>query len=112
MPLKNRPPTSFFIEIQPKMTDESTWAGELEVNIITSHDNPMKEDSKAHMLHLCQLVASTVALMEKRPALVDELEDFLEEEEEYYVKNASTKKVTTEVEGNVIKLNFGKGTRH
>jgi|TARA_R110000796_G_scaffold17378_1_gene53545 hypothetical protein len=110
MTIKNRPPISYFIELQPRVKGNE-WNGELEVNIITSSDNPLPEESRAHLLHLCQLVASTVALMEKRPALIDELEDFLEEEEEYHEK-ISKNIVTTSTEDNVITLNFNKGTKH
>jgi len=110
MTLENKPNSSYFIEIQPKMLN-SEWTGELEVNIITSNDNPLSQESKAHMLHLCQLVASTVALMEKRPELADELEDFLGEEETYY-KQQNKKAVTTTVKDNIITLNFNKGTKH
>jgi|TARA_R100000951_G_C2648216_1_gene183345 hypothetical protein len=110
MTLQHRPSSSYFIEIQPKMLD-SDWTGELEVNIITSQNNPLPEESRAHMLHLCQLVASTVALMERRPALIDELEDFLGEEETYY-KEQDKKKVTTTVKDNVITLKFNKETKH
>ena len=67
MTLEHKPNSSYFIEIQPKMLD-ANWTGELDVNIITSSENPLPEESKAHMLHLCQLVASTVALMERRYA--------------------------------------------
>jgi len=63
------------------------------------------------MLHLCQLVASTVALMEKRPALIDELEDFLSEEDSY-VETLNKKSVSTSVDDNVITLNFNKETKH
>ena len=110
MILENRPASSYFIEIQPRMLD-SDWTGELEVNIITSRDNPLPEESRAHMLHLCQLVASTVALMEKRPALIDELEDFLSEEDSY-VETLNKKSVSTSVDDNIITLNFNKETKH
>ena len=65
MTLEHKPNSSYFIEIQPKMSD-ANWTGELEVNIITSSENPLPEESKAHMLHLCQLVASTVAFNGKK----------------------------------------------
>jgi len=110
MTLKNRPASSYFIEIEPKMLD-ANWTGELEVNIITSQDNPLPEESRAHMLHLCQLVASTVALMERRPALADELEDFLNEEDAY-IESQKKRYITTSTEDNVITLNFPKETKH
>tara|TARA_R110002020_G_scaffold63865_4_gene170083 strand:+ start:381 stop:713 length:333 start_codon:yes stop_codon:yes gene_type:complete len=110
MTLEHKPNSSYFIEIQPKMSD-ANWTGELEVNIITSSENPLPEESKAHMLHLCQLVASTVALMERRPALADELEEFLNEEE-LYCTEQNKKTVTTTVNDNVITLNFNKETKH
>ena len=62
----------------------------------------MPEESQSSLLHLSQLVASTVALMEVDTDLVDKLENFLQEPEE---RTEITK------EGNVINLNFKTKTK-
>ena len=49
--------------------------------------------------------------MERRPALADELEDFLNEEDAY-VESQKKRYITTSTEDNVITLNFPKETKH
>jgi len=58
-------------------------------------------------LHLSQLVASTVALMELDPKLTLRLEEFVNEAEEE-IREKNKPKVTKSVEGNIISLNFEK----
>ena len=70
-------PASCFIELIPEVTEENSWTGGLVLNILTSRDSPLDHDSKAHLLNLCQLVASTVALMEEDPKLADRLDRYV-----------------------------------
>jgi len=62
-------PASCFIELSPELDDKNAWTGGLVLNILTSKDSPLDDDSRSHLINLCQLVASTVALMEEDPAL-------------------------------------------
>ncbi len=102
--LDRRNPNSCFIELNPKC-DKSYWTGELEVNIIASEHSSLDKESKESLLHLSQLVASTVALMEQDPNLTARLESFVNEAEEF-IKEKSKPKVHTE--GNIIRLDFNK----
>tara|TARA_R100000734_G_C3301987_1_gene92559 strand:- start:807 stop:1127 length:321 start_codon:yes stop_codon:yes gene_type:complete len=102
--LDRRNPNSCFIELNPKC-DKSYWTGELEVNIIASEHSSLDKESKESLLHLSQLVASTVALMEQDPNLTARLERFVNEAEEF-IKEKSKPKVYTE--GNIIRLDFNK----
>jgi len=102
--LDRRNPNSCFIELNPKC-DKSYWTGELEVNIIASEHSSLDKESKESLLHLSQLVASTVALMEQDPNLTARLESFINEAEEFE-KEKSKPKVHTE--GNIIRLDFNK----
>tara|TARA_R110002096_G_scaffold153338_1_gene317114 strand:+ start:261 stop:581 length:321 start_codon:yes stop_codon:yes gene_type:complete len=104
--IDRRDPNSCFIEIVPKC-EESYWTGEVEVNIIASARNKMDEESKASLIHLAQLVASTVALMERDPDLTLRLEHFIAEAEGD-AKDKIKPIVTTSIEDNIISLNFKK----
>jgi hypothetical protein len=98
--LETRNPNSCFIELLPKC-EGSYWTGEVELNIIASHKSNLDEESKRSLLHLSQLVAASMALMEKDPSLYARLEDFVSEPDDE-VKP----KVTTSIKGNVVSLNF------
>ena len=88
-------PSAFYIELLPDLDEDNNWVGGLQVNIISSKDNPMPVNSKRDLLHLSQLVASSVAFMEKNAEYADKLEDFIKEPEEHIKQ-----------EGNVIHFNF------
>tara|TARA_X000001388_G_C2224131_1_gene120451 strand:- start:845 stop:1162 length:318 start_codon:yes stop_codon:yes gene_type:complete len=90
-------PASCFIELSPELDELDTWTGGLILNILTSKDSPLDTDSKAHLLNLCQLVASTVALMEEDPALAIRLDKFV---------NGKPKDKNITKKDNVIHYNF------
>tara|TARA_Y100000004_G_C8851096_1_gene384764 strand:- start:32 stop:352 length:321 start_codon:yes stop_codon:yes gene_type:complete len=91
-------PASCFIELSPELDDKNAWTGGLVLNILTSKDSPLDDDSRSHLINLCQLVASTVALMEEDPALAIRLDK--------YVNEAATKDKKIVMKDNVIHYNF------
>tara|TARA_R100001377_G_scaffold17530_1_gene8893 strand:- start:157 stop:477 length:321 start_codon:yes stop_codon:yes gene_type:complete len=103
MGITTKNPNSCFIELVPRV-DKDYWTGELEVNIIASEKSKLSTESKSSLIHLCQLVASTVALMERDPSLTERLEDFLDEADE--ALNKRNKPKVKSVQGNVISLSF------
>ena len=91
----NKSPAAFYIELLPDLDEDNNWVGGLQVNIISSKDNPMPMNSKRDLTHLSQLVASSIAFMERNVEYADRLEEFIKEPEE--------KKV---VKDNIIHFNF------
>jgi len=102
--LDKRNPNSCFIELNP-MCEKSYWTGELEVNIIASEKSDLDKESRESLLHLSQLVASTIALMERDPNLTLRLENFLNEEDEE-IRKQNKSNVTKKIDGNIISLSF------
>ena len=100
----NKNPASCFIELEPELYDDGSWTGALRILILTSQNNPMPESSKESLLHLAQLVSSTVALMEKDEDLANRLENFIAEPEENSLEVVSK-------DGNIINLYFKTKTR-
>ena len=96
-------PASCYVELSPNVDVKGFWTGELSVNILTLSDNPLVKESKESLLHLCQLVASTVALMEEDKDFADRLENFIKEDEHIY--NKPTDRIQS-IDENVIKLEF------
>ena len=102
-----RRPECCYIELEPKLTKDKKWTGQLEINILTAKDNPMQAESRLDLIHLCQLVASTVALMEVDYDLADRLEEFMAEKEDENIVNTNKKMVDiTHGEGNIVHLSF------
>ena len=102
--LEKRNPNSCFIELNP-ICEKSYWTGELEVNIIASEKSELDKESKESLLHLSQLVAATIALMEQDPNLTLRLENFLNEEEDE-IRKQKKANITKQIDGNIISLNF------
>ena len=102
--LDKRNPNSCFIELNP-ICDKSYWTGELEVNIIASEKSDLDKESRESLLHLSQLVASTIALMERDPNLTLKLENFLNEEDDE-IRRQNKANVTKKIDGNIISLSF------
>ena len=98
--LETRNRNSCFIELLPKC-EGSYWTGEVELNIIASKKSDLDDESRSSLLHLSQLVAASMALMEKDPSLYARLEDFVSEPDDE-VKP----KIRTSIEGNVVSVNF------
>ncbi len=94
--ITDKHPAAFYIELIPELDKENNWQGGLQVNIISSKDNPMPVESRRDLTHLSQLVASSIAFMEKNVDYADKLEQFIKEPEEKPVVK----------EGNVIHFNF------
>ena len=94
--ITDKHPAAFYIELIPELDKENNWQGGLQVNIISSKDNPMPVESRRDLTHLSQLVASSIAFMEKNVDYADKLEQFIKEPEEIPVVK----------EGNVIHFNF------
>jgi len=94
--ITDKHPAAFYIELIPELDKENNWQGGLQVNIISSKDNPMPMNSKRDLTHLSQLVASSIAFMERNVEYADRLEEFIKEPEEKPIVK----------EGNVIHFNF------
>jgi hypothetical protein len=106
-----RRPECCYIELQPNLTKDNKWTGQVEVNILTSRNNPMDIESRKDLLHLCQLTASTVALMEQDYELVDRLEEFVNEKDEYTPDYDNKKVDIVHGEDNIVHLSFTTETK-
>ncbi len=91
-------PNAIYIELDPKV-DGSYWTGEVVLNIIAHPDSKLDAESRASLMHLTQLVASSVPIMDLDPTILTKLENFLES----FVKS---KFVTKEENSNIIHIDF------
>tara|TARA_R110002050_G_scaffold49223_1_gene114524 strand:+ start:58 stop:408 length:351 start_codon:yes stop_codon:yes gene_type:complete len=107
----DRRPECCYIELQPFLTKDKKWTGQVEVNILTSRNNPMNKECRNDLLHLCQLTASTVALMEQDYDLVDRLEEFVNEKDEYIPQCDNKKVDIVHGEDNIVHLSFTTNTK-
>jgi hypothetical protein len=93
-----RNPNAVYLELVPQ-TEGSYWTGEVTLNIIGDPDSRLDEESRASLLHLAQLVASSVPIMDLDPTLLNKMENFLES----FVKEKFVKRDNN---SNVIYINF------
>jgi len=107
----DRRPECCYIELQPFLTKDKKWTGQVEVNILTSQNNPLSAEDRNELIHLCQLTASTVALMEIDFDLADRLEEFVNEHDNYVPKCDKKGVDIKQGEGNIVHLSFKTDTK-
>ena len=91
-------PNAIYIELDPK-SDGSYWTGEVVLNIIAHPDSELDAESRSSLMHLTQLVASCVPMMDLDPTILTKLENFLES----FVKDKFVKR---DEDSNVIHIDF------
>jgi len=96
--------TSVYIELRPRTFSDypKVWNGEVEVDIIMDKKNKLDEPSKGDLMHLGQMVAASLGLMEEDKHLVVRLEDYIQKRFEEVREKETVKK------DNVIYFNFKK----
>tara|TARA_R100001594_G_scaffold54422_1_gene87967 strand:- start:12850 stop:13164 length:315 start_codon:yes stop_codon:yes gene_type:complete len=104
MTIYKRNPEALYLEISP-IVEKNMWTGEVELNIIDNPEAKLDEESKSSLLHLTQLVASVIPLMELDTTVTTKLENILK---------AMRKKQNGTIEdiSNVIRVDFRKETKH
>jgi DNA polymerase/3'-5' exonuclease PolX len=106
--------TSFSVNLRPELDEENIWTGELEVSILYDKYNPMDRVSFLQLQQLAEIVACSIAYMERNPEVIADIEKFIAETEtdENENDNVERKKHSVEhVEGNVVKLSFNSNTK-
>tara|TARA_R100000908_G_C3716165_1_gene120793 strand:+ start:261 stop:578 length:318 start_codon:yes stop_codon:yes gene_type:complete len=93
-----RNPNAVYIELVPKV-EGTYWTGEVLLNIIADPDSKLDDESKASLMHLSQLVASSVPIMDLDPTLLNKMENFLDS----FVKEKFVKR---DKNSNIIHINF------
>ena len=103
-----RNPNAIYIELAPVL-EKDFWTGEVEMNLITSPDCKLDEESKNSFLHLSQLMCSVLPLMELEPSLTTKLENVLKS----VSKNKDNRlEIIDNGEDNIIRVDFSKKARH
>ena len=96
----------FIIGIRPTLDKDNVWTGEINMNIVTSKDNPLDDDDYYSLLAFCKVICSSVPVMDEDDYVRNKLEEkaakFADEVE--YPKNKKGKVV--DKQGNVVVLSF------
>jgi hypothetical protein len=77
--LKDFGDNDFLIKITPRLDSANQWDGEVEIGIVTSHNNNLSKDDFSSLLYLATMVSSSVALMEEDDNFRDELSEYTDE---------------------------------
>jgi hypothetical protein len=102
--LINFAPNDFIIRISPDVDEQGDWTGDIQIGMLTTDDNTMKDQDFAHIKVLTDMLIAAIPLIEddadirrKLFNLVDELEFEDSTEQEPLVASR---------DGNVVKVNF------
>ena len=92
-----RKPNAIYIELNPR-TDKDYWTGEVELNIVADPSSSLDEESRSSLLHLAQLVCTSIPLMDLDPNVARKMENLLKSHIKSYFKPIE--------DDNVIKIDF------
>ena len=99
-------PEDFVIGIRPTLDKDDVWTGEINMNIVTSKDNPLDDDDYYALLAFCKVVCSSVPVMDEddyvRKKLEEKAAKFVEEVEMPKKKKGKV----VDKQGNVVVLSF------
>ena len=94
----------FIITVSPSLDENFRWTGEIRVGITMADQDFLHEDDYNSLLQFCNLICTTVPLMEQDVAFRNKVHRYFIKETQEINKRVLTK------EGNVIKLNFNSNT--
>jgi len=95
-------PDAVYIELTPKVfDDENVWTGEITVNIIMDKNSSLDKRSQLDLMHLGQMVAGTLGLMEHDKDLVHKLEKFVDKQ-----MQQEKEKIISNTKDNVVYIDF------
>ena len=94
----------FIITVSPTIDKNLRWTGEVKIGIDMAEQDFLHEDDYNSLLQFCNLICTTVPLMEQDVAFRNKVHS-------YFIKEAQerNRRVLTK-NGNVIKLNFNSKT--
>jgi hypothetical protein len=106
--LKDFGDNDFLIKITPRLDSANQWDGEVEIGIVTSHNNNLSKDDFSSLLYLATMVSSSVALMEEDENFRDELAEYTDE---LMDRNEAVNESAEEYEqlrhrGNIVHVDF------
>lgn len=101
----------FVIGIRPTLDKDDVWTGEINMNIITSKDNPLDDDDYYSLLSFCKVICSSVPVMEEDDYVRQKLEDMSTKFEEYPELPQKKKGKVVDKKDNVVVLSFESDTK-
>tara|TARA_Y100001972_G_C7660671_1_gene333201 strand:- start:60 stop:404 length:345 start_codon:yes stop_codon:yes gene_type:complete len=101
-------PEDFIIGISPALDENNVWTGEINMNIVTSKDNPMSDDDYYSLLHFCKVICSSVPVMESDSYVKEKLTEKADQFEEDIIPKKKGKVV--DKHDNVVVLSFDADT--
>jgi len=104
-------PESFYVELKPKLDEENSWTGELEVHLLTDKENPMDKESLLHLMHLTNLVACCVSYMDEHPDFLETMEQYMLDTPEDLSDIEDRIAKVEYTDSNIVKLSFSSKTK-
>lgn len=96
----------FIIGIRPTLDKDDVWTGEINMNIVTSKDNPLDDDDYYSLLAFCKVICSSVPVMDEDDYVRKKLEDKAAKFEDEVEAPKNKKGKVVDKKGNVVVLSF------
>jgi len=100
----------FLIQVTPSLTSDSSWDGNVLINIATSGKNPLNKKDMNDLWHLCRMMCSVIPLMQEDSDLMYVLDEYAHNTKDFNSKDTKDTLTIESKQGNVIKLNFNSKT--
>ncbi len=96
-------PNDFIIRISPFIDNDGTWTGELEIGTSTTDENNLKDGDYVNLMHLTQMILSSIPAMEDDEYIRDTLYKLANTVVE---KDEAPQRKLESIDGNIINVNF------
>ena len=100
----------FIIRVRPVKEESGTYTGEANFSVISCRDPSIPVDLYEDMEYVVKCMLSTIPLMEQDDNFRDFVAQYVEKYFTYEFDERKEKPIITDIDGNVITINFGTTT--
>ena len=100
-------PEDFLISVRPQLDPRRLWTGQVDVTIMSSHENPLNDEDFYSLMSFCRTICSSIPVMEEDDYVRDKLEA---KADEYENRNSNEKAKVVDNDDNVVYLSFNTDT--
>jgi len=105
------------IQVRPRLNENFSWTGEVEINIISSDESCLDKDESDALLFFCQMICACVPIYDEHEEIRDMaswlVNEKYSEEAKKKLNGGQRRAEIISTENNVIKIDFNpKKERH
>lgn len=102
----------FNINIRPTILKNGKWAGDIQLTIMVSGNNPLDDDDYGSIMHFAKMICASVPIMEFSSELRELAHDYVMDEEDNVVDfKPDDRGKVLDRKDNVVTISFGTKTK-